>query len=63
MSERPDLMRLTPPANTPVGDKRPCARCRRIFQPTIKRRMLCRMCYRYPDAEPDPSKDKKHASK
>ena len=25
---------------------RPCARCRRNFQPTVKRRMLCHPCYK-----------------
>ena len=25
---------------------RPCARCRRKFQPTVKRRMLCHGCFK-----------------
>ena len=24
---------------------RPCSKCRRPFQPTVRRRMLCRVCY------------------
>ena len=29
----------------PTRPERPCARCRNIFQPTLKRRLLCRGCY------------------
>ena len=37
--------------NIPLGDrpldvpKKPCSRCRRMFQPTRKRRMLCANCF------------------
>ncbi|MCY4394989.1 MAG: hypothetical protein OXC10_07640 [Rhodospirillaceae bacterium] len=34
--DRPDLSR----------PERPCARCRRRFQPTLRRRMLCGYCFR-----------------
>ena len=29
----------------PGGQERPCARCGRMFQPSIKRRMLCAPCF------------------
>lgn len=31
--------------NSARGAKRPCARCRNKFQPTIRNRLLCRHCY------------------
>ncbi|MDE0718790.1 MAG: hypothetical protein OXH64_12725 [Rhodospirillaceae bacterium] len=30
----------------PKAPKRPCARCGTMFQPTVKRRMLCLGCYK-----------------
>ena len=39
--------RLPSPKTDPRLDKpkRPCARCGRRFQPTVKRRMLCAGCF------------------
>ena len=42
-----NLPALPPDGRTVRGKPRPCARCGRKFQPTIKRRMLCAECYSY----------------
>ena len=31
---------------------KPCAKCRREFQPTMRRRLLCESCYRHADTGP-----------
>ena len=47
MEHGPDLPPLPPSGSTPRGKPRPCARCRREFQPTISVRMLCGQCASY----------------
>ena len=39
-------------ADTPLDKPaRPCARCQRLFQPTLKRRMLCLSCLNWADEQ------------
>ena len=44
-------LELMPFGDYVLDDKpeRPCARCRRPFQPTARRRMLCAGCFRNAD--------------
>ena len=35
-----------PPVERARGSKRPCNACRRVFQPTTIRRMLCYACFK-----------------
>ena len=37
--------------DTPLPDKpeRPCSNCFNVFQPTVRRRMLCEWCYTWGD--------------
>lgn len=32
-------------ADLPPPEPRPCARCRKPFRPTERRRLLCRLCF------------------
>jgi hypothetical protein len=38
--DQPDLTR----------PERPCACCRKVFQPSVQRRLLCAVCYRRPSS-------------
>ena len=40
------------PHDAPMGSPRPCARCRNTFQPTVRRRLLCRPCFDGADLPP-----------
>ena len=43
------LIPVKPPA--PVFEPRPCAKCRKTFKPTLKRRLLCAFCFAGGDSE------------
>ena len=51
MQEHRDRGKVPLKERAPDLPPRPCARCRKVFQPTPKRRMLCDVCFRGGDPE------------
>ena len=49
LAGKPEPTKTFRQIDTPLPDKpeRPCSRCEKIFQPTIRRRLLCWYCYTY----------------